>query len=975
MGVGTRADRSIWLKRMTRKTGIANFLRRMTKGHVLSLKWRVIALTSLLLLAMAGLFGFISHQNLTAQFDQTRDLMHERQIRQLERTLQQSEDDLRRLADMAVSSADMGGALREGDAERVGQSFESQWPMLQLDAGVDEVRILSAAGIELVSWGEPLGEAGDVPFDAWAQAVAAGDKPVTSLLCVDDCRQYVAVPVLAEGVSIGAVVMSRSLADVALHVQEVSGSDVSLLVAGDTRSVDEASNRYLQGWDKTVRLATRQSETLPVLQAAALGAGPEKLGGSRFQLEFGGRQLELAALPLGDNPAAGSAAYMALLSDITDEVSAIRSDTRTIVMVGLVGWLAAEALLLGILWVPMARLRRLADVLPVLARGGFHTVRETIGKPAEGLQDEIDILDGSAIELSSQLESLEGSLRASSAELAARVRDLARERDFVNSLLDTARVIIVTQDRNGRITLVNQYAEAMTGIAESGLLGRSFTDVFLPDGAEGPVTNGQRPAQEEGLMPAVGGESRAVVWYHAPIPGQDSNNNALISVGLDITDRKRAEDRLAWLANRDPLTDLFNRRYFQNGLERALAEDGHGAMLFMDLDQFRDVNELSGHHSGDQLLRLVAEQLHKELADESLVARLGGDEFAVLLRGFDAARAEQVAARIASLLEGINFSAGGRRHRAVASIGIALYPRHGTNPADLMASADLAMYKAKESGGVCWHLLSTTTGQREELSRRVYWIDRIRDALENDRFELMAQPILRLVDGVTSHYEVLVRMVDEDGSRIAPSSFVPVAERSGQIVELDRWVLRAALRLLRDLQDDGMRLSVNLSAQSLRDTRLQAFLEAELGASGADPNCLVLEVTETAAVTDFVTARGLMEGIRSLGCHFALDDFGVGFSSFHYLGQLPADFIKIDGSFIRNLPSSLENRLIVRAIADIAAGFGKKTIAEFVDNAAILPFLREYGIDYAQGYHLGRPVPAGEITPSGSRKRDRDHEN
>ncbi|MCK8515046.1 EAL domain-containing protein [Methylonatrum kenyense] len=936
-------------------------LRRLFRGRVLSLKWRAIALTSLLLLGMAGLFAFISHQNLTTQFDQTRDLMHERQLRELARTLEQSADDLRRLADMAVSAAEIGGPLYQGDAEHVQQGFESHWPMMQLDAGVDEVRILTSDGEELAAWGQPLGRPDDAPFAGWAQSVAAGDMPVTSLLCVDDCRQYVAVPVLAEGSVVGAIVMSRSLADVARHVQQVSGSDVSLLVAGDNRRTEEDSGRYLADWDATVRLATRQSETLPVLEAAASRVDSEELADSRLQLEFEGRHVELAALPLGDNPIAGNPAYMVLVSDITEEVNAIRSDTRTILLVGLFGWLAAESLLLGILWMPMARLRRLADVLPVLARGGFHQVRETIGAPVEGLQDEIDVLDRSAIDLANQLEGLEGSLRASSTELAARVRELARERDFVNSLLDTARVIIVTQNRSGRISLVNQHAGEMTGIAGSRLLGRSFIETFLPQQADRPETNGRRPPQEEGVMTDAGGEQRTIAWYHAPISRQDEEDGALISVGLDITDRKRAEDRLAWLANRDPLTDLYNRRYFQTRLQQVLADGGHGAMLFMDLDQFRDVNELSGHHSGDQLLRLVAERLDEELGGEGLVARLGGDEFAVLLQNASAEEAESVAARIARVLEGINFSAGGRRHRAVASIGIALYPRHGTDPADLMASADLAMYKAKETGAECWHLLSTSTGPREELSRRVYWIDRIRDAQKNDRFELMGQPIVQITDGSTSHYEMLVRMHGEDGNLVPPSAFVPVAERSGQIVDLDRWVLRASLRLLRDLQEDGLKVSVNLSAQSLRDTRLPAFLEAEFNASGADPSRLVLEVTETAAVTDFATARGLMEVIRDLGCHFALDDFGVGFSSFHYLGQLPAEYIKIDGSFIRNLPHSVENRLIVRAIADIAAGFGKKTVAEFVDDEGILPFLREYGVDYAQGYHLGRPLPVKEI--------------
>lgn len=219
---------------------------------------------------------------------------------------------------------------------------------------------------------------------------------------------------------------------------------------------------------------------------------------------------------------------------------------------------------------------------------------------------------------------------------------------------------------------------------------------------------------------------------------------------------------------------------------------------------------------------------------------------------------------------------------------------------------------------------------------------------------------LRLEDGDIRHYEVLLRMRDADGGLISPGRFIPLAERSGQIVQIDRWVLRHSLQVLRHLQEKGISLAINLSGQSLHDDGMKQFLADELNASGADPNYLILEVTETAAVTDFSTARGVLQAMRDLGCRTALDDFGVGFSSFHYLGQLPVDYIKIDGSFIRSLPVSADSRVIVKAIADIASGFGKQAIAEFVDQEALLPILQSYGISYGQGFHLGRPIALEE---------------
>ncbi len=933
-----------------------------------SLKWRVLVFTSLLLLALAALFTYSSHSSLTERFEQHQATMHERQVREIELALTQSEDDLRRLASLIASSTDVGDALHREDERSVFAAFQPEWPTLQLDAGLDKVDIHAGDGAPMARWGEPIGATEPEMIGTWVESAVRTESPQGGMICVDDCRQYAVVPILSRGEVVGTVLVSRSLAEVVRNTRLISGSDVALLVPADPDYPVTDPDRNLEAWGQSAKILTREGRSLPVLREASATIGIESLTGGRLQLEQEGTRYELAALPL-DSLVAD--ARFLLITDVTEEVTAIRDDTRFTLMVGIGGWLAAEALLLGILWGPMGRLRRLADVLPGLARGDYASVREVAGRGNGRFSDEIDVLDSAARRLSDQLETLEGQVVSRGQELDLRMQELTREKDFVGRLLDTARVIILTQDRHGRITLVNKYTETVVGAESEALMGRYFADIFLPGLARPRGVEGT-PSQEEGVMLTNHGTHRTIVWYHAPVDTGDTGPT-LISVGLDITGRKAAEERLAWLANHDSLTNLYNRRFFQHALDQALSNHAWGAMLFLDLDQFRDVNELSGHHSGDQLLRLVAEALELELQAEGVVARLGGDEFAVLLEGADAEAAKAVAQRIEALLAGISFSAGGRRHRAVASIGIALYPEHGHNPADLMASADLAMYKAKEAASQRWHLLSTNTGSREELHERVYWVERIRDALLEGGFELVAQPIIRIGDQRVDHFEVLIRMRGEDGALVPPGLFIPVAERSGQIIELDRWVLRECLGLLGSLDSNGrqIHLAANLSAQSLRDESLCQFLEDEFARTGADPTRLILEVTETAAVTDFATARGVMQRIRELGCHFALDDFGVGFSSFHYLGQLPADYIKIDGSFIRNLASSTEDRLIVRAIADIAAGFGKQTVAEFVDNPSILPMLSEYGITFAQGYHLGMPGPVAETVERYTRTESR----
>ncbi|OJA05176.1 EAL domain-containing protein [Halomonas sp. QHL1] len=923
----------------------------------LSLTWRVIALSSLILLALVSLFTWLGHENLTRQFQESRTQHHERQQREIRLALRRSSENLRQLAGLTSASASIGLPLQAGSTADVEQALDSQWPALQLEAGIDEVLIINTPGQVLGSWGTGNSQA-QLPILSWVRHVMNTERPLTELRCSTSCQQFAAVPVLVEGESVGMVVLSRALADVTRQAKEVSGSEVALLVTGPAEESRGAAVRQLKAWNGQLLALTSEEQSLVPIQLAAETAPVRRLMEAPLSLEHGGRNLEISAVRMGENNERSNIGYFLLISDITEQIKAINQDTRTLLFVGVLGWIAAELLLLVILLGPMARLRRVAGLLPALANGKFSDIRSAIPSRRRRIPDEIDVLESTTLELSRQLEMLEGEVQERGDQLAERIDELAKERDFVNGLLDTAQVFIIAQDCTGRISLVNEYAQLMLGLNEASLLGRHFADVFEA-GIPTKVNTFSHPQQEEKTLRTPDHHLHTIAWYHAPLQTSSEGKVSRISVGLDITERKAAEARLTWLAERDPLTELYNRRYFQYALQIALERPSKikGAILLLDLDQFKEVNELSGHHVGDKLLCEVASILSHNLGGRGVIARLGGDEFSLLLEDTNAEQAVNIAQYIVQLLEGIGFVIGERRHRVTASIGIALYPTHGNTPADLMASADVAMYKAKESGLQHWHLLSKSENAKDELQERVYWVERIHNALEENSFELMVQPIMRLEDQDVKHHEVLLRMRDADGSLIAPTHFIPIAEQSGQIVLIDRWVLRHSLKVLSQLQDRGITLAVNLSGQSLHDGGLKQYIADELAASGADPHHLILEVTETAAVTDFSTARGVLQAVRDLGCRTALDDFGVGFSSFHYLGQLPVDYIKIDGSFIRSLLISPDSRVIVRAIADIAKGFGKQTIAEFVDQEALLPILKAYGITYGQGFHLGRPVP------------------
>jgi diguanylate cyclase (GGDEF)-like protein/PAS domain S-box-containing protein len=576
------------------------------------------------------------------------------------------------------------------------------------------------------------------------------------------------------------------------------------------------------------------------------------------------------------------------------------------------------------------------------------------------------------VRLSHQLESLERDARDYAQTLAQRAEELAAQTDFVTSLLETAQAVIVTQNIHGEITMVNQYGESLLGYREQELQAQTFARLVDPasltadilrdlsDLAAGRVDH----LHHELCMVCKNGGLRDIAWYHSLPPEHGESEPRVLSVGIDVTDRKNAEQRLSWLADHDPLTGLFNRRRFQFELENAIAaalEDGHaGALLFMDIDQFKDVNDSSGHPAGDALLKDISAILSDIMRDCDLVARLGGDEFSIVLPRTNSDGAVEIARRVKDKLASLSLNLNGRIHRVSTSIGIAMFPRDGQTVSELLSNADLAMYQAKDSGRGCWHMFASSEQVKEKLNKRVHWKARIEQALAEEQFVLFYQPIVEVNSGVASHFETLLRLRNEDGSITGPADFIEVAETTGLIHQIDRMVVRKAIAQLEELHGSGhdLSFSINLSAHAFNDPEIFTLIEECVKRIRFSPSRLIFEVTETAAVADFAFARESMRSIKDLGCLFALDDFGVGFSSFAALRQLPVDYVKIDGSFIKMMIDSPEDRMLVRALSQVAQAFGKKSVAEFVETAEIIELLREYGVNYAQGFYLGKPLPA-----------------
>ncbi|MDQ2695742.1 MAG: EAL domain-containing protein [Pseudomonadota bacterium] len=951
------------------------------RGGFFSLKWKALLLTSLVLVVVTVAISLRSYVNLTRQFDYHQHSAHARYVEEVAALIDQSLNRLRQLGSMIPSLPDLQAALRRGDPQGIRQALQPQLPVLQIDLGIDVVGFFGPAGRLLTGWDATTwSEEQTRRTLAWVEDVYRPEQPLVGLYCRPLCLQYALVPILADGESIGAVLVGSSLADVVRGLRQVSGNDIGLLASTDD-SLD--TPHRLPHWAVTVVALTESERNLPVLAAAGRRFTlAEADAGVRVELKDRTYEIRLIPLP---NFTGTEAARLVVIVDITATLAEIRAATREIFSVGIGGWLLAEVLLLAVLWRPMSRLRVTADTLPLLAQRRFQTVRDAVAAQSRSrmLRDETDVLGITTAALADRLEGLENDVEERNRALSRRMAELAAERDFIASLLNTAQVIILTQDRQGRILMANPFAHSLTGFCEAELRGRSYIDLLFPERLADLdqrladlVAGRQEHLRHDSLVSCKDGGIVNVTWYHSALAARTSDDPAILSVGLDVTERQRAESRVAWLADHDALTGLLNRRRFQEELELVLtaAKRQHktGALLFIDLDQFKYINDTSGHHSGDALLKVVAGALSGTLVAADVVARLGGDEFAVLMREADAEAAGRMAATINDSLSRVGFAVAERTLRISASIGIALFPTHGDNVDDLMACADLAMYQAKDAGRGHWHLFSEEDKTRERMRDRVYWKDKVSQALAEDRFLLYLQPIMEIASGRVSHYEVLLRMQDADGTIISAVNFIEAAERSGMIHAVDRLVLSKAVRCLAEARRRGLDVSfaINLSGHVFNDPQILPYIQAELRQHPGLAARIIFEITETAAVSDFAVANNLMLAIRELGCHFALDDFGIGFSSFYYLKHLPVDYLKIDGSFIRQLPDKLDDQIIVRALSQVASGFGKKTIAEFVESAETLELLRVYGIDYAQGYHISKPASAEALLPQSASTRE-----
>ena len=952
---------------------MTEFARASAASRFLSLKWKALFLLSLVLIAINGVFYLLQSHHLEIKFKQNRDITRELSLKLIKGLFLDAASQLRQAGELVPLLSNMEAALISQDKTEITSAFYPHWPMLQVDQGVDSVAFFDNQGQLLATWGyKNLGSAVDYTLRELITNASESERPRETIQCYAFCMQFVAVPLLVDGDAVGSILLGAALAQPIIQFNRLTKTDIGIIVPFEEEKNSGVSRgRFIPSWEAKVIALTRIGTLLPVIRTASENHPLSSLLDRELSILYQSHHYETRLFPLS-NFKDQNTGYFFFIDEITDEVEEINVAKQEAFTVGVIGLVLSEMALLIILWHPLSRLRRTASALPMLARQDYDAARSLIcEKPRmHYFADEIEQLDSTALFLTSKLESLNAAVSDRTAALAEKVTELAKERDFVNGLLNTAQVIIITLDIKGNIRLSNKFARRITGYLSAEIEGRLFSDVIACENSYceqvmkqiGHVSKGKRKHyQHESKLICKDKTMRDVAWLHSHVGYDNDEGPVMLSVGLDITARKQAERHVAWLADHDPLTGLYNRRRFNCEFEKVvkLAQRYKrvGALLFLDLDHFKYINDTLGHNIGDMALKNVSNELRALLRASDIIARLGGDEFAVLMPEVDRDAAIAVAEKINTRFRGFTLPGLSNRYQITTSIGLALFPEHGTTVDELLANADMAMYQVKEHRRGEWHLFSKQEQARERFQKNVHVKNLVELALAEDRFMLEYQPIFDVRSGEIVHYEVLLRMLDEEGQSIRPKFFIEVAEKSGLIHSIDHLVLRKSFSRLEELgdQNSSLTLAINLSAHAFNDLELLPLLKELLETSHVRTEQLIFEITETAALADFSAACTLIETLQKMGCRFALDDFGVGFSSFYYLKQLPVDFVKIDGSFIQYLPTNRDDQILVKAISDIAKGFGKQIIAEFVEDEETLKMLRGYEVNYAQGYYLGRP--------------------
>jgi diguanylate cyclase (GGDEF)-like protein/PAS domain S-box-containing protein len=604
----------------------------------------------------------------------------------------------------------------------------------------------------------------------------------------------------------------------------------------------------------------------------------------------------------------------------------------------------------------------------------------------EALRGAHDSLEIKVQERTAQLAQANASLQAEISQRKLAEAELFREKEQAQVTLHSIGDAVITINAKGLVEYLNPVASELTGFPPQEAQGKPLSEIVrivnetTRELCEGPAETAMRSGKQvcldkPTLLITREGDELAVDNCATPLRASDNQIIGAVLVLRDVTVARHIEQQLSWQASHDALTGLVNRREFENCLQKAVlsakASDQQHALCYLDLDQFKLVNDTCGHIAGDELLRQVTALFQSQVRTSDTLARLGGDEFGLLLFHCPLDAALRVASKLLEQLQEFRFVWQDKTFSIGVSIGLVAIDANTQSMTSVMSAADSACYAAKNKGRNRVQVYQADDRELAIQQSQMQWVTRLTQALEENRFRLYYQSIVpsRQTSSLATHYEILLRLIDEQGNLVSPMAFIPAAERYNLMPAIDRWVIRTLFTSLGQhyrenrnpchFLEDGCDClyAINLSGTSLNDEQFIDFVREQLALYQVPPQVICFEITETVAIANLRQAAQFMRSLKQVGCRFALDDFGSGMSSFAYLKNLPVDYLKIDGGFVRQIVDEPTDLAMVEAINHIGHVMGLQTIAEFVENEAILEKIAAIRVDYAQGYGISQPRP------------------
>lgn len=929
-----------------------------TSQRRISLRLHAAGMITLVLVVITVLTQFIQYQRmLSLREEQLGDDM-DKLGQSFIAIMNQSGIDLQRLASLLAI-----------DIERIRGAKQFDLSQAIFFSGIEAIQFLGPGGNRSFTW--QLEGSSHLPSKALnrraLEDVGKDGRPRSYVECDKNCVMHAFLPILTRDGNDLVINVTRDISEPVKAFSLLADIDV-IVLANAQPAAGKVGNIPLH-WKKNVVLATNPDNTLPVLRSYAASQALPALDNATLQW-INHRYIASLNLSLPDSLKASDINILLML-DQTDEIAGLRKRAVQDIAVAVIGAILTGLLLGMVLGGPLGRMLRIANAMPLLAEGEFDKLRKTIGPGRRNkASDEVDDLHSATLQLTDDLEALQKRVVENRQTLTHMVDDLTRARSFSDRLIDTAPLIIILHEPNGRIQRMNQFGHQTTGWRPNNVNGKDI-GMLIPGkdalGMPRPSTNRSQTdsiKEYEGSLICANGSERKVYWMQAQVDADAGQ--VLLSVGLDLTKQRETESRLRWLSSHDVITQLPNREQLAHEFIGCIRDAQGGsysvALILVDIDQLQDINDTHGLQEGDRALKAVGDCL-KQNCPNLFVSRSGGDEFTVLMPGADGETALRTADSLCKAISQISFECSGKPVSLSTSVGVALFPEHGKTTEEINTNASVALAQAKRLSPGRARLVQLDEEVHAVRERRIRMRAEINQAIADDRFLLHFQPILHLHTGRISHAEVLVRMRSPDGKLIPPYEFISVAEQTGQIAMIDRLVLQKALKTQAEAMRQGhsLKLGINVSAKSFEDAQYFQDFSSAVNQSGADPKQIIIEILETEAIASFDSAQKVVRRIKEFGSHFALDDFGIGFTSFEYLRELPVSYVKIDQSFVKHLKDRPQDRELVRSMNEMIHRLGILSVAEGVEDKEALDFLREIGVDYGQGYYISRPLAAAPI--------------